>query len=59
MAGTLAVWKFPTATGAQTAVETLKDLQKQELITVHDGAVVSWEEGAKSPRHINFESSPV
>lgn len=50
MAGTLTVWKFPTATGAQTAVETLKDLQKQELITVHDGAVVSWEEGAKKPK---------
>ncbi|MGA9872999.1 MAG: DUF1269 domain-containing protein [Rhodococcus sp. (in: high G+C Gram-positive bacteria)] len=50
MAGTLTVWKFPTATGAQTAVDTLRDLQKQELVTVHDGAVVSWPDGAKKPK---------
>ena len=50
MAGTLTVWKFDTETGADTAVETLKDLQRQELITVHDAAVVSWAEGAKKPK---------
>ena len=42
---TLTVWKFPTAEGAQTAVQTLKDLQRQELIQVHDAATVSWAEG--------------
>ncbi|MCK0091978.1 DUF1269 domain-containing protein [Rhodococcus sp. F64268] len=50
MAGTLTVWKFDTETGADIAVETLKDLQRQELITVHDAAVVSWAEGAKKPK---------
>ena len=50
MAGTLTVWKFDTESGAETAVETLKDLQRQELITVHDAAVVSWAEGAKKPK---------
>jgi len=50
MAGTLTVWKFPTDTGAQNAVRTLEELQKQQLITVHDGAVVSWADGAKKPK---------
>lgn len=50
MAGTLTVWKFESETGAETAVETLKSLQRQELITVHDAAVVSWEEGSKKPK---------
>ena len=47
---TLTVWKFPEADSAQEALETLEDLQKQQLITVHDGAVVSWPEGAKKPK---------
>lgn len=50
MAGTLTVWKFNTVDGAETAVETLMGLQKQELINVHDAAVVSWPEGAKKPK---------
>lgn len=49
MAGTLTVWKFPTATGAETAAETLKDVQTDGLITIHDAAVVSWPDGAKKP----------
>ena len=47
---TLTVWKFSTAGGAQAAVETLKDLQRQELIQVHDAATVSWVEGRKKPK---------
>lgn len=47
---TLTVWKFPTASGADDAIDTLRSLEKQELITVHDAATVSWEEGAKRPR---------
>ncbi|MEV8098762.1 DUF1269 domain-containing protein [Kitasatospora sp. NPDC085879] len=46
----LTVWRFPTAEGAHEALETLQDLQRQELITVRDGAVVSWPAGAKKPR---------
>ena len=47
---TMTVWKFPTANGAEIAAETLKRLQKQELIQVHDAAIVSWPEGAKKPK---------
>jgi uncharacterized membrane protein len=48
--GTLTVWKFPTALGAERAESILGQLQKQELITVHDAAVVSWPEGSKKPK---------
>lgn len=47
---TLTVWKFPTSSGADDAIETLGSLEKQELIVVHDAATVSWEEGANRPR---------
>jgi uncharacterized membrane protein len=47
---TLTVWKFPTAQGAEEAQRTLESLQKQELIKVHDAALVSWPEGAKKPK---------
>ena len=47
---TLTVWKFDSAGGADQAVTTLKDLANQELIKVHDAAVVSWPEGAKKPK---------
>jgi uncharacterized membrane protein len=50
LVATLTVWKFPDAHGAERAEETLKGLQKQELITIHDAAVVSWPEGAKKPK---------
>jgi uncharacterized membrane protein len=47
---TLSVWKFPTANGAEQAEATAMDLQKQQLINVHDAATVSWETGAKKPK---------
>jgi uncharacterized membrane protein len=47
---TLSVWKFDSATGAGDAVATLQDLTKQQLITVHDAATVSWADGAKKPK---------
>jgi len=47
---TLSVWKFDTATGAQDAVATLEGLAKQQLVTIHDAATVSWAEGAKKPK---------
>src|SRR3954449_5156310 len=47
---TMTVWKFPTAEGAAVAENTLKDLQRQELIQVHDAAIVSYPEGAKKPK---------
>ena len=47
---TLTVWKFAEADAAQKALSTLEDLQRQQLITVQDGAVVSWPEGASKPK---------
>jgi uncharacterized membrane protein len=47
---TLTVWKFDTAGGADDAIGTLESLSKQELITIHDAATVSWPEGKKKPK---------
>jgi uncharacterized membrane protein len=47
---TLSVWRFDSPQGADMALETLTDLQKQELITVHDAATVSWYPGDRKPR---------
>jgi uncharacterized membrane protein len=47
---TFTVWKFDSAGGADAALTTLERLQKEELIQVIDGAVVSWAEGSKKPK---------
>jgi uncharacterized membrane protein len=47
---TLSVWRFDTPDGAANAVQTLEDLQKQKLVTVHDAATVTWQQGAKKPK---------
>jgi uncharacterized membrane protein len=47
---TLTVWRFDTTGGADSALATLERLQKEELIRVHDAAVVSWPEGRRKPR---------
>ena len=47
---TLTVWKFSSSDGADQAVETLRSLEKQEIVTVVDAATVSWPQGAKKPR---------
>jgi uncharacterized membrane protein len=47
---TLTVWKFPTTDGAENAVRTLEQLQSEELIKVHDAAVVTWPADKKKPR---------
>jgi uncharacterized membrane protein len=46
---TVTVLKFPTADGADKALATLQDLQKQDLITLQDAAIVSWPNGRKAP----------
>jgi uncharacterized membrane protein len=46
---TLVVFEFPTAQGADTMLSTLEGLQKQELIQIEDGAVVSWPAGTSKP----------
>ncbi|MGY1604764.1 DUF1269 domain-containing protein [Geodermatophilus sp. SYSU D00815] len=47
---TMTVWKFPTADGAEIAEMTLEDLQRQELIQIHDAALVTYPEGARKPK---------
>ncbi len=47
---TLVVFKFPTAEGANTMLFTLEGLQKQQLIQIQDGAVVTWPTGASKPK---------
>lgn len=47
---TLVVLKFPTAEGADTMLSTLEGLQKQQLIQIHDGAIVTWPAGASKPK---------
>jgi uncharacterized membrane protein len=47
---TLVVLKFPTAEGAQTMLYTVENLQKQQLIQVQDGAIVTWPAGANKPK---------
>jgi uncharacterized membrane protein len=46
----LTVWKFPQPTGADQTIDSLMDLQKQGLVTIHDGAIVTWEDGKKRPK---------
>ncbi|HEY8546762.1 MAG TPA: DUF1269 domain-containing protein, partial [Acidimicrobiales bacterium] len=48
--GTLTVWKFEDPEGADKAVDILASLQKQAVITVHDAAIVRWDEGRRKPR---------
>ena len=47
---TMTVWKFPTAEGAAVAEQTLRDLQRKELIQIHDAAIVSYPAGARKPK---------
>lgn len=47
---TMTVWKFNDPDGAATALGTVKDLAKEHLLNLQDGAVVSWQEGAKKPK---------
>jgi len=46
---TLTVWKFDDPDGARDAVRALEGMQKENLLTILDFAVVSWEEGKKKP----------
>ena len=47
---TLSVLKFSTADGAQQMENTLLGLQKQQLITIQDAAIVTWPQGRSNPR---------
>lgn len=47
---TLSVWRFPIPDGADVMLNSLEALEKQQLITVLDGAVVTWQIGSKRPK---------
>ena len=47
---TISVLKFSTAEGAGEALDVIKGLSKQHLITLHDAAIVTWAEGKKKPK---------
>ncbi|WP_292463264.1 DUF1269 domain-containing protein [Methanolobus sp.] len=46
----LTVLKFESADGAEKALEVIEDLNKRQLITLHDAAIVTWPEGKKKPK---------
>ena len=48
--GTMTVWKFESARGAESALELLERLQKEELLQINDAAYVYWAEGRKKPK---------
>jgi uncharacterized membrane protein len=54
---TLVVLEFPTAEGAQTMLYTLENLQKQQLIQIQDGAIITWPAGAKKPKTQQLSSA--
>src|SRR5512135_1750052 len=47
---TLSVLKFETPDGAKQMEQTLLALQKQQLITIQDAAIVTWPQGKKGPK---------
>lgn len=46
----LTAMKFNTADGAEQMAELLQDLQRQQLLTVQDAAIVTWPQGKKKPK---------
>lgn len=47
---TLTVLKFANDSGAEQALDTLQSLQKQQLITLIDAALVTWPADKKKPK---------
>ncbi|WP_292463246.1 DUF1269 domain-containing protein [Methanolobus sp.] len=47
---TLTVLKFENAYDAERALGVIEDLNKKQLITLHDAAIVTWPEGKKKPK---------
>jgi uncharacterized membrane protein len=46
---TVTVFRFASVAGADEALATIQQLQKQQLIRLHDAAVVSWPVGRRTP----------
>src|SRR4051794_7900506 len=54
---TLTAWKFDSPEGADNALATLERLQREQLISVIDGAVVTYPAGAKKPKTRQMHST--
>jgi uncharacterized membrane protein len=46
----LTIWKFDTADGADIALAKLQQLQREQLVDVLDGALVTFPHSAKKPK---------
>jgi uncharacterized membrane protein len=46
----LTVWKFDTPDGADNALAKVQQLQREQLLEVLDGAIVTYPQGAKKPK---------
>ena len=47
---TITVLKFKTPQGAEETLDLVKGLTKQQLINLHDAAIVTWPEDKKKPK---------
>lgn len=47
---TLTVLKFETALGAENALQVIEDLNKKQMINLHDAAIVTWPVGKNHPK---------
>jgi len=47
---TITGYKFDTPEGAGKMLDLVKNLSKQQLITLQDAAIVTWPEGKKKPK---------
>ncbi len=47
---TLTVLKFNTTDGAENELEVIEDLSKQQMIELHDAAIVTWPVGKNKPK---------
>src|SRR4051812_5798014 len=56
MMSTLSAWKFERPDGASQAVRTLKELQDEGLIVIHDAAIAEWPEGKRKPKTRQVDS---
>jgi uncharacterized membrane protein len=53
---TITAFKFDTPDGADQMLDLVKDLSKQQLITLQDAAIVTWPQGKKKPKTKQLES---
>jgi uncharacterized membrane protein len=53
---TITAFKFDTPDGAGQMLDLVKDLSKQQLITLQDAAIVTWPQGKKKPKTKQLDS---